>query len=91
MQLSNQTGKTAKAPDTSVPAVRRLFLAMATALALGHSAIAQSLAPGLTSGVVFTADEYGSTISRIDLCSGEVITVPATIKPHNIQISPDES
>lgn len=91
MQLSNQTGKPAKAPGTSVPAVRRLFLAMATALALGHSAVAQSLAPGLTSGVVFTADEYGFTISRIDLGSGEVTMVPATIEPHNIQISPDGS
>lgn len=91
MQLSNQTGEPAKAPGTSVPAVRRLFLAMATALALGHTAVAQSLAPGLTSGVVFTADEYGFTISRIDLGSGEVTMVPATIEPHNIQISPDGS
>lgn len=69
-----------------------LFLTLATVvLTLGSPAVAQTLAPGLTSGVVFTADEYGSTISRIDLSSGTVTTVPATIEPHNIQISPDRS
>ena len=69
-----------------------LFLTLATvALTLGNPAVAQTLAPGLTSGAVFTADEYGSTISQIDLNSGTVTTVPATIEPHNIQISPDGS
>ena len=69
-----------------------LLLGLATVvLTLGNPASAQTLAPGLTSGVVFTADEYGATISQIDLSSGTVTTVPATIEPHNIQISPDGS
>lgn len=69
-----------------------LFLGLATvALTLGSPAIAQTLAPSLTGGVVFTADEYGATISSIDLKSGKVTTVQATIEPHNIQISSDGS
>ena len=60
------------------------FLGLATAaLSLGSPTIAQTLAPRLTSGVVFTADEYGATISQIDLKSGTVTTVPATIEPHS--------
>lgn len=67
-----------------------LFLALATVvLVLDGVANAQELSPALTHGVVFTADEYGSSISRIDLATGGVVTVPATIQPHNIQISPD--
>lgn len=92
MELESQPGKSAQERGTGVRRFDSLFLAMATAaLSLGSPAIAQSLAPGLTSGVVFTADEYGSTLSRIDLSSGTVTTVPATIEPHNIQISPDGS
>jgi YVTN family beta-propeller protein len=41
-----------------------------------------------TAGHVYTADEFGSSVSRIDLASGavEIIAVPVT--PHNIQFVP---
>jgi YVTN family beta-propeller protein len=41
------------------------------------------------SGVVFTADENGNTISRVDLSSGKVTTIPVAITPHNVQLSAD--
>ena len=92
MDFESQPIMNVKDYRTGLLCFDRLFMAMATvALSLGSPVIAQTLAPGLTSGVVFTADEYGSTISQIDLSSGKVTTVPATIKPHNIQISPDGS
>lgn len=72
-------------------AAGRCMALAALALTLTGPAMAQALAPGLTGGAVYTADEYGATISRIDLQSGAVTTVPATIDPHNVQISPDGS
>ncbi len=92
MEFESQPSRTAKARRIGVRRFESVFLAMATAvLSLGSPAMAQTLAQSLTSGVVFTADEYSFTISRIDLKSGLVTTVPATIEPHNIQISPDGS
>lgn len=67
-----------------------LFFGLAIAvLSLGSPTNAQTLTAKLTGGAIFTADEYGSTISQINLRSGTVTTVPATVEPHNIQISPD--
>ena len=90
-----QTGNTMNQMPRPKAGTRRfngLLFGLATvALTLGSPAIAQSLAPSLTGGMVFTADEYGATISQIDLKGGKVTTVPATIEPHNIQISPDGS
>jgi YVTN family beta-propeller protein len=40
-------------------------------------------------GFVYTADVHGNSSSAIDLAAGEVTTVPITISPHNIQITPD--
>ena len=40
-------------------------------------------------GSVYTADEYGNSISRIDLASGQVQTVPVPISPHNVDLSAD--
>lgn len=40
-------------------------------------------------GSVFTADEYGNSISRIDLATGKVETVPISVSPHNVDVSPD--
>ncbi len=92
MDFESQPIKNVKACRTVRRRLYGLFMAMSTvALSLGSPASAQTPVPGLTTGVVFTADEYGSTISQIDLSSGKVTTVPATIEPHNIQISPDGS
>ena len=40
-------------------------------------------------GSVYTADEYGNSISRIDLATGRVETVPVPIAPHNVDLSAD--
>jgi YVTN family beta-propeller protein len=40
-------------------------------------------------GFVYTADEYGNTVSAVDLASGQVQTVPVAISPHNIQVTAD--
>lgn len=71
---------------------RSLIVAVTAAtIAWGSAGIAQTVAALPAGGMVFTADEYSSTLSRIDLASGDVTTAPATIVPHNVQISPDGS
>jgi DNA-binding beta-propeller fold protein YncE len=40
-------------------------------------------------GVVYTADEHGNSVSAIDLASGRVNIVPVSISPHNVQITAD--
>ncbi|HEY4774937.1 MAG TPA: cytochrome D1 domain-containing protein [Xanthobacteraceae bacterium] len=40
-------------------------------------------------GVVYTADEHGNSISAIDLASGKVAIFPVRISPHNVQITAD--
>ncbi|KAF0171221.1 MAG: hypothetical protein FD162_3149 [Rhodobacteraceae bacterium] len=40
-----------------------------------------------TSGYVFTANEAANSLSRIDLSSGLVETVPLPIAPHNVDVS----
>ncbi|WP_210165785.1 cytochrome D1 domain-containing protein [Devosia psychrophila] len=41
------------------------------------------------SGFVFTANEFGNSISRIDLTTGTVETVPVSISAHNVQVTAD--
>lgn len=48
---------------------------------------APTIAP--ETGFVYTADAEGSSISVIDLGSGQVKTVPVRISPHNVQVSRD--
>ncbi len=83
---------------------RRQLLAMTAALGLATSvrlptaaahgepeALRRSvkgLPRGLT-GHIFTADEHGSSISMIDIGKGEVVTVPISIAPHNVDLTPD--
>lgn len=43
----------------------------------------------LGTGYIYTANERGNTISKIDLGTGQVQNFPTRIAPHNIQISPD--
>lgn len=40
-------------------------------------------------GFVFTADERGNTVSRVDLSAGTVIKVAVGVAPHNVQIGAD--
>ena len=53
------------------------------------SATAPVEAGSLGTGIVYTADEEGRSISRIDLATGRVATFPIGLSPHNVQISPD--
>ena len=46
-------------------------------------------AASLGTGTVYTANEGGRSISRIDLATGRVATFPIGLSPHNVQISPD--
>lgn len=50
-------------------------------------------APGATvplgAGTVYTADERGGSVSRVDLATGRVTTLPIGLSPHNVQLSPD--
>jgi YVTN family beta-propeller protein len=43
------------------------------------------------SGFVYTADEYGNSISAIDLATSRVTVVPVAISPHNVQVTADGS
>ena len=40
-------------------------------------------------GHVFTANEGGNSVSRVDLASAEVAPLPLPIEPHNVQVTPD--
>ncbi len=67
---------------------RRGLAALAlTALLVPRLALAQQAAA--TTGLVFTADELGNSVSRVDLASGAVVTVPLSVTPHNVQVTPD--
>lgn len=63
-------------------------LALAGLLWVPAQAMAQGAA-GTTTGQVFTANELGNSVSRVDLATGEVTTVPLSVAPHNVQITPD--
>jgi DNA-binding beta-propeller fold protein YncE len=68
------------------PALPRAFIGLAIA---GGMALPQALASeaGLGSGSVFTADEQGGSVSRIDLQSGKVRKIPVPVMPHNVDVS----
>ena len=51
------------------------------------SAVAPVESGSLGSGVIYTGNEDGRSISRIDLASGRVVTFPIGLSPHNVQIS----
>jgi len=69
-------------PPRGLPA-----LALAALLAVPGAAAAPALAG--TAGHVFTADEAGNSVSRVDLATGEVVTVALPVAPHNVQVTPD--
>jgi len=50
------------------------------------SAIAAPIGDG---GFVYTANEMDNSLSRIDLATGEVETVPVPATPHNVQVTSD--
>ena len=66
----------------------RALVGLIAAAAVGVS-ITQTVAaePALGQGLVFTADEEGASLSRIDLQSGEVRSIGLPIMPHNADVS----
>lgn len=91
----NTRVKTAGAiSEGSAPISRRLaMLAPATAMMV---VLATSFAPPVraepaATGFVYTADENGNTVSRIDLESGKVEVHPVGVTPHNVQFVPGKS
>lgn len=65
-------------------------LAATVFLSIGAgSASGSAHAEGSGVEFVYTADEYGNSVSAIDLRNRRVVTTPIPIEPHNIQISAD--
>jgi len=71
--------------------LRMMLLAGSSIGAFWSPAFAQQVPAALAtaSGFVFTANEFGNSISRIDLTTGKVETVPVTIAAHNVQVTAD--
>jgi YVTN family beta-propeller protein len=78
--------RSSRAFRRSLAAIATSIVVMAAPVAFADQA-AQLEGP---SGFVYTADEFGNSISQIDLTNGQVETVPVPISPHNVQITPDE-
>lgn len=88
----NASVKAATAIFEGPPTVSRrtamLALATVTAMALAMSFAPPVRAEPVATGFVYTADEHGNTVSRIDLGSGKVDILPVGITPHNVQFVP---
>ncbi|MFZ5673249.1 MAG: cytochrome D1 domain-containing protein [Pseudomonadota bacterium] len=74
----------------SIKVVQTLVTAIAIALALPLSP-PTAAAPANRPGFVYTADENGNTVSRIDLETETVDILPVGITPHNVQFVPGNS
>jgi YVTN family beta-propeller protein len=66
-----------------------LGAALAAALIIGVAVPQAAAAPIGDGGFVYTANELDNSVSRIDLTTGEVLTIPTAVTPHNVQITPD--
>lgn len=71
--------------------LRIMPVAGAAIVAFGLPVSAQETPAALADspGFVFTANEFGNSISRIDLASGNVETVPVAVAAHNVQVTAD--
>lgn len=83
----------AAAPTSNAISRRAAMLAFATAsaLALVIPFTSTARAEPAATGFVYTADEYGNTVSRIDLKNGKIDIVPVSITPHNVQFVPEKN
>ncbi|WP_395021319.1 cytochrome D1 domain-containing protein [Dongia sp.] len=96
-QLSNRTSVRAIAARIESPVRSHVFWSgLISAAAAAYIALSGGVAFGQEtavlpsmSGFVYTADEYGNSMSAINLTDGHVQTLPVAISPHNIQISAD--
>ena len=83
-RLVNRRNATATHAGTLT--TRPLGWLLAASLALGSTAGVAGQSPG---GQVFTADEHGASLTRIQLETGASITQDISISPHNVQVSAD--
>lgn len=89
-QLSTPASRTSKRAAALAGSKAGLIRTAAIALSIGAAVYAvPALGQQAVTGFVYTADEYGNSVTAIDLQSGEVRTSPLPISPHNIQISAD--
>ena len=68
-----------------------VLLAALPVCAFCSPTVAQDVPSALaaTGGFVFTANESGNSVSRIDLTAGTVETMPVSISAHNVQVTVD--
>lgn len=59
------------------------------AIAASMAQVEETVVKLKMTGVVYTADEHGNSISAIDLASGKVRIVSVPISPHNVQVTAD--
>lgn len=82
------TRRSIRARRIGIHAARTLLgatlVALAAPLAQGQEPAARTMA-----GTVYTADEWGSSISEIDLATGAVAIHPVPVSLHNVQITAD--
>ena len=78
-------------PHANISSRTFLTAAAAAAFVLSIVSAEAQTAPPMknATGFVYTADEVGNTISTINLPTGQVAIIPATLSPHNIQVSAD--
>ena len=67
------------------PRAASLVLVAGVTLATAQAVPAASAA----TGYLFTTDEHGSSLSRIELGTGETMTTGIAIAPRNVQATPD--
>lgn len=58
-------------------------------MGLGALDAAPARAQASSTGVVYTANEQGHSVSALNLATGQVKTTPVKIAPHNLQVSAD--
>ena len=68
-----------------------LVVALGGCMSAPSSSEPKAAAPPLAGGAgfVYSANEGADSISRIDLATGRVLTLPVPVTPHNVQISRD--
>lgn len=81
----------ALAAEDRTHAIRRLTLlslAAAAGIAAAMFLARPTGAEPAATGFVYTADEHGGSVSRIDLGTGKVDVFPLPVMPHNVQFVP---
>lgn len=90
MRNKRRYGAVALSAENRSGITRRMTL-LALVAAAAVAAVALFVKPAgaePASGFVYTADEQGGSISRIDLSTGKVDSFPVAITPHNVQFVP---